>query len=64
MGSSVEYIGRLAFGDCLSLAEIKYSGTAEQWAEIEKDTHWIGSIDIMRFNVVCSDETLYVEEKN
>lgn len=64
MGSSVEYIGRLAFGDCLSLAEIKYSGTAEQWAEIEKDTQWIWSIDTMRFYVVCSDETLYVEEKN
>ena len=64
MSSSVEYIGRLAFGDCLALVEIKYGGTAEQWAGIQKDSQWIWSIDTMRFHVVCSNETLYVEEQN
>lgn len=33
-------IGYAAFRDCTSLKEIHYTGTKEQWADVEKDCDW------------------------
>jgi hypothetical protein len=39
---SVTRICNYAFEDCDSLTAIDYTGTKEQWKEIEKDEFWKG----------------------
>ena len=38
--SSVTKIGEWVFGGCLSLSEIYYDGTKEQWEAVKKDFNW------------------------
>ena len=48
----VKYIGEGAFSWCDELKEIRFTGTAEEWDAIEKDSSWT---DIKHLVVDCTD---------
>ncbi|MDE7158825.1 MAG: leucine-rich repeat domain-containing protein, partial [Clostridiales bacterium] len=48
IGDSVTTIGEWAFGNCVSLTSVYYSGTAEDWATIT-----IGSYNTNLTNATC-----------
>ncbi len=53
---SVRKIEAYAFGDCISLESIEFSGTTEQWYSIEKGEYWDGEFMIIPAGVVkCTD---------
>ena len=53
---SVTRIRNYAFEDCDSLTAIDYTGTKEQWKEIEKDEFWKGLYK--RIEIRCTDGSM------
>lgn len=51
-----------AFADCTKLSEISYDGTRSEWDSIEKADNW--DANTVRFNVICSDETISVRNSS
>ena len=54
---SITYIGSLAFDCCLSLTDIYFDGTMQQFESIEKGDKWDAGIS--SYTVHCSDGDIY-----
>lgn len=50
---AVKLLDYAVFFECYALEEIRYLGTMEQWAQIEKDSAWNGGVPAKE--VICSD---------
>ena len=60
--ASVKEIGNQAFGFCDALAEVRYSGTKEQWVHIA-GLGLLETSELLNTSVLCADGTLKLEER-
>lgn len=60
MPHSVEFIDRIVFSGCKSLAEIRYNGTLSEWNNIDKHDKWLSVGGILTAKLICKDGELWV----
>ena len=58
--NSVEFIDRVVFSGCESLAEITYNGTLSEWNNIDKHDKWLSVSGVLTAKVICKDGEQWV----
>ena len=57
---SIEFIDRMVFKGCESLAEVRYNGTIEEWNKIDRHDKWLSVSGILTVRLICKDGELWV----
>ena len=57
---SIEFIDRIVFTGCESLAEVRYNGTLEEWNKIDRHYKWLSVSGILTVRLICKDGELWV----